>query len=163
LPGSTARSPRRPIDSAIPQLVNYARSTFRIVGLIVLAKAPVHHRVFFAIFTVASLVVGILSCLAGRTLRRKGPFARPLVAIGSVGNLIYFPFGTIAGIIGLAWCFSDRIRSAELLSIELDHKAAAGDGTHSWLQKAALPLMIVVLVGSLLTVDGWGHAHALSS
>src|SRR5712692_1401602 len=157
-------------------LMSYARSTFWTIGII-----QILFGLYFAIAVAisqkpatrphtAALVIGVglltfalgaLSCLAARAWRHKKRFARPLVAINSVFSLLFFPFGTVAGAVGLYWCCSPRMRELEPLVESFEHQSKPGDGTQAWIQKAVSVVGIVIWLASLSAAAWWGRTHGL--
>ncbi len=165
-----------PILSTMQQLVGYARSVFWTVGVIqVLAgvylafTAAFENRsdpdpVRLAVAIVISLLliaVGSLSCLAARAWRRQTRFARPLVTISSLLCLIAFPFGTVAGAVGLYWCFSAKMREVEPRVEDFEHQPKPEDGTHAWVQKAIPVITVAIWLGAFAVLGWWGQTHDL--
>jgi hypothetical protein len=155
-------------------LMSYARSTFWTVGIVTLLigltflpfllrhalRRPVS-IVIAVCFWCCMEGVGVVTCLAARALKKQGRFAKTLVVLASLYNLLLFPFGTVAGAVGLGWCFSKKLRDVEPLSEGFDYQSAAGDGTHKWMQIAASVGSIVILLGSLGATAWWGEKHGL--
>jgi len=163
-------------------LAGYARSTFWTVGIVqILAvayaavsfalrhPAPGHaaptavRYLVFAVVLGLLMGVGALFCFAAWAWRHQKRFARPLVAVASLLNLVIVPFGTVAGVVGLYWCCSRKMREAEPLPGPYEHQSKPGDGTHPWMQKAMPVVSIVVLLGSLVAANWWGRRHGLPS
>jgi hypothetical protein len=155
-------------------LMSYARSTFWTVGIITLlmgltflpflARHSFRHPIsilFAILFWLFMEGVGAVTCLAARALKKQGRFSRTLVALGSLYNLLIFPFGTVAGAVGICWCFSKKLRDVEPLAEAFDYQSATGDGTHKWMQIAASVGSIVILLGSLGASTWWGEKHGL--
>jgi hypothetical protein len=135
-------------------------SAFLSVGRLPPTAKP-HARAFLLAFSLAAVALGTLSCLAARAFRHRNRFSRPLIAMNSLLSLLYFPFGTIAGAVGLYWCFSAKLREAEPLVEAFEHQPKPGDGTHRWIQKVAPLVAIPILIGSLFAAAWWGRAHGL--
>jgi hypothetical protein len=167
-----------PILSPMQQLVGYARSVFWTVGVIqILAGLYVAFTIGFghrtsshpvavaAAILLCFLVVGlgILSCLAARAWRHKTRFAKPLVAISSLLCLIAFPFGTVAGAVGLWWCFSRKMQDLEPPVGDYEHQPKPEDGTHAWVQKAIPALTVGIWLSAFAILGLWGHAYGLPS
>jgi Peptidase family M50 len=108
-----------------------------------------------------SVALGALSCFAAQAFRHRNVFSKPLIAMNSLVTLLLFPFGTVAGTVGLYWCFSPKMREAEPLVEAFEHQSKPGDGTHRWIQKAAPVAAIVIWIGSLSWAAWWGRAHGL--
>lgn len=125
-----------------------------------LAAKP-HAISALVIVGMAGVAVGALSCLAAQAFRRQSRFARPLIAMNSILNLPYVPFGTVAGAVGLYWCVSAKARSAEPLIEHFEHQPAAGDGTSKWIQQAAPIVSLAVWFAALYGVGWWGRTHGL--
>jgi hypothetical protein len=155
-------------------LLSYARSTFWTVaaltvllGLLQLITAVRHiasrpaAAIFTACFALLIASVGTVTGLAARALRRQGRFARTLVALASVYNLLIFPFGTVAAAVALYWCFSPKLRALEPLVEDFDFQSKKGDGTHKWIQVAVSASRGAILLGSLGAVWWWGERHQL--
>ncbi len=155
-------------------LLSYTRSVFWAVGIVeilagiaipVLAwrSVPAKPHALLAVILIALLGVGLgaLSCLAARAFRHKSRFSCPLIALNSILNLPYFPFGTAAGAMGLYWCFSAKTRASEPLVEDFEHQPAPGDGTSKWVQKAIPVVFVVVWVGALFATGWWGRRHGL--
>ena len=104
---------------------------------------------------------GFLSCFAAYRWRHNLRFARPLVGVASFCNLLLFPFGTVAGAVGLYWCFSKKMRDAEPVADQFEHKSQPGDGTHKWVQKIAPVAGVAIWLVSLGLVGWWGSQHHL--
>jgi hypothetical protein len=159
-------------------LVSYARTVFWTVGIVSILAGLViafgslgppsttakPHAVAI-ILTVSLLIVaqGVLSCLAARAFRHRGSSSRPLIATSSVLILFLFPFGTVAGIVGLYWCCSPKMQEAELPAEHFEHQPRPGDGTHRWVQKAVPVIAIAIWLGSLAGASWWGRTHGLPS
>jgi len=159
-------------------LASYARSIFWVLGIlqilaglfmavdIAVRRQPAHpHSAGVIAISVAICLLiaalGVLSCLAARAWRRKEFFAKPLVAISSVFSLIYFPFGTVAGAVGLYWCFSKKMQEAEPQGEVFEHQPKPEDGTHRWVQKAVPMVSIVIWLGSIAAANWWARGHGL--
>lgn len=157
-------------------LVSYARSVFWTVGLVDVLlgvylairsfgthspKARPHAAEFMLAIGLATVALGVLSCFAAMAFRHRNRFSKPLIAMNSLVTLLLFPFGTVAGGVGLYWCFSPKMREAEPLVEDFEHQPRPGDGTHRWTQKAAPVLGIVIWLGSFAGAAWWGRAHGL--
>lgn len=120
-----------------------------------LSQASIYGLVH-AVVSVGIISIGAILCGAAFAWHRKTSWARPLVALASLIQLIYFPIGTAAGAVGLYWCFSRRLREAETPPEISEYRSQAGDATHPWIQKA-LPLFSLVLIfASFRFLDSWG-------
>lgn len=159
-------------------LLSYTRSTFWTIGVItglfglvrLLPRhaATAHHAATKhgsdAVTVTLVLVMisfGVLTCLAARALRRQGRFAKTLVAFASIYSLLIFPFGTVAGVVGLYWCFSRKMRNVEPLTEPFDYQSKKGDGTQKWMQMAVSVASIVIMLGSLAVAHWWGQKQGL--
>jgi hypothetical protein len=158
----------------MPSLLSYARSTFWMIGIVeivfglymavavrpTLSSRPHATALLIAIgLLLASM--GALSCLAAKALSREKRFTRPLVAINSILSLLLFPFGTVAGLVGLYWCWSPKIRELKPRVEDFEYKSKPGDGTHRWVQKAVPIVGLLIVMGSLFAADWWGYKHGL--
>lgn len=149
--------------------ISYARSTFVALGILeivlsvtfVLSPAKGKHLWPHIVTALLGMAWGTLSCLAGAWWRTRKPLAKPLIAVASLTHLALFPFGTVAGAIGLCWCCSRRMRELEPLVETFEYKSNRGDGTNAWVQKLILGLEVVVGILSVSAVDWWGKAHHL--
>ncbi len=156
----------------------FARGMFWTIGVIMCLIAPIavafelpslsSRSIKAAIaFAAASLIMGSLgafSCLAARRWRQNARNARVYVAVNSMIVMIYFPLGTAAGLIGLYWCCSRKMREVDSPGdVESQHQSMPGDGTHSWVQRAAAVLGIAIAIGSFFTASWWGDSHGLPS
>ncbi|HXR15150.1 MAG TPA: M50 family metallopeptidase [Terriglobales bacterium] len=155
-------------------LMSYARSMFWTVGIITLLTGltflPSFVRraagrpawiVLWACFLFFMEGVGVITCLAARALKRQGRLAKTLVLLGSLYNLLIFPFGTVAGAVGIWWCLSKKLRDVEPLAEAFDYQSKKGDGTHKWIQIVVPAGSIVILLGSLRVATWWGEKHGL--
>jgi hypothetical protein len=128
-------------------LISYARGMFWTVGIITLLTGltflPSFVRraagrpawiVLWACFLFFMEGGGVVTCVAARALKRQGRFAKTLVLLGSLYNLLIFPFGTVAGAVGIWWCLSKKLRDIEPLAEAFDYQSKKGDGTHKWIQ-----------------------------
>jgi hypothetical protein len=156
-------------------LLSYARSTFWTIGIVqILAglylavaaavRPPAASRPYaVAIVSLIALLIialGALSCLAARALRHNKRFSKPLVAINSIFNLFFFPFGTVAGAVGLYWCCSQKMRIEPLVE-DFEHQPKPEDGTHAWVQKVVPVVSVVIWLAAFSTASWWGRAHDL--
>ena len=158
-------------------LVSYTRSIFWTIGIIEIlagllltvdmavrqpkSPRPVITAAVLIAFGLVSVGMGVLFCFAARALRHQKRFAKPLVAISSIFSLVLFPFGTVAGAVGLYWCCSGRMRTAEPLGEHFEHQSKPGDGTNAWVQKLLPVVSIAVWLASLGIANRWGKAHGL--
>ncbi len=157
-------------------LLSYTRSVFWAVGIVdillglVIAirsfgphspTAKPHVGEIMLGFGLVVVALGTLSCFAAMAFRHKNGFSKPLIAMNSLINLLLFPFGTVAGVAGLYWCISPKMREAEPLVEDFEHQPKPGDGTHRWVQKAAPVVAIVIWIAAFSGTAWWGHAHGL--
>ncbi len=156
-------------------LANYARSTFWTIGMIQIllggyaaittairpdrSSGLIHALAILLLLLIAGL--GVLSCLAASAWRRQKTHATPLVAIASIFSLIFFPFGTVAGITGLYWCCSPKMREAEPLPGAYDHEPKPDDATHAWVQKLFPIASVAIWIASLMIIRLWGRSLGL--
>jgi len=152
-------------------LLSYARNTFWTVGIVIILTSLAalatgiardrRHLVAKIIVTLIFAGFGVVICLGARAIRRQGRFARATVACASFFNLLIFPFGTVAGAVGLYWCFSRNMRRVEAAVELFEFESKKGDGTHGWMQKVVPILTVVTILGSLRIVEWWGEKHGL--
>jgi hypothetical protein len=157
-------------------LVSYTRSLFwtlgivyMLTGLFVAVRSFGHHSptarphagaivLGIGLFSVA---LGALSCLAAQAFRHRNGFSKPLIVMNSLVTMLLFPFGTVAGVMGIYWCCSPKMQEAEPLVETFEHQPKPGDGTHRWMQKAAPVIGVVILIAALSLTGLWGRAHGL--
>ncbi|MBL8217018.1 MAG: M50 family metallopeptidase [Bryobacterales bacterium] len=157
--------------------LSFVRTTFLVLGVLeilsaaalavkVLARPPQPEAgipVWFLFLVCAVLAAfGALSCLCAHMMAKPGRrFARLVVGFNSFLHLPALPFGTIAGVVGLYWCWSARARQTEVDGGEFAYQSTPGDGTHPWVQKAAVVIGIAMWVIAFEATDWWGAAHRL--
>lgn len=161
---------------AMQGLVSYARGVFWVLGILHIlmglyfafspklqgpASFPAIYLMVRAAVALIPITLGALFCVAAFAWHRKTSYARPVVALASLIQLIYFPIGTIAGAAGLYWCFSRRLREQESLPEISDYRSQSGDGTHPWIQKALPFFSFATVFISFRLVDAWGHRMGL--
>jgi hypothetical protein len=157
-------------------LVGYARSTFWTIGIIqilvglymaitlgVHPNTTARPRAVALVMAIFLLTIGFgaLSCFAAWAWRHSQRLARPLVSISSVFSLFLFPFGTVAGAVGLYWCCSAKMRQSEAPASSFEHRPKPEDGTRAWVQNVLPVLSVVIWLGAFAAAGRWGHAHGL--
>lgn len=158
-------------------LASYARSTFWTIGIVQIllglylgVTAALSHQpasrpraaaivLFLGFLNVA---MGSWSCLAAWAWRRQARFARLIVAVNSVFSLVLIPFGTVAGLAGLYWCCSRRMRQSTPLAGDFEHESKPEDGTHAWVQKAIPVLSVLIWLASFGAANWWARTQGLT-